>query len=77
METGMNADRRKSKETSSSKDSSGLSGWLDDALGQLNTDFPLSGAETEEDFEETDDSNEDVTEREHLDTNFPLSGGSE
>ncbi len=51
--------------------------WLERALERLNTEFPLSGAETEEDFSIGDDeSSEDTTEREHLNSNFPLSGGT-
>ena len=54
--------------------------FLSEAVRQMNTDFPLSGAETEADFttsaddESTDDN---ISEREHLDTNFPLSGGEQ
>lgn len=58
---------------------------LSDALKHINTNFPLSGGESEEDFEEAvdsldsdeDDNDSDITEREHLDTNFPLSGGTQ
>jgi hypothetical protein len=58
--------------------------WLQKALEQADTDFPLSGGETDEDLDdgaEEDDAAED-TKDEHkssflddLDTDFPLSGG--
>jgi len=58
---------------------------LSDALDHIDTNFPLSGGETEEDFDESIESlgtdekgdDSDITEREHLDTNFPLSGGTQ
>lgn len=58
---------------------------LSDALKHIDSNFPLSGGESEEDFDEAvdsldsdeDDSESDITEREHLDTNFPLSGGTQ
>lgn len=60
---------------------------LSDIIKNVDTHFPLSGGETDEDLDEaiestTDEDNEnadspDVTEREHLDTNFPLSGGTQ
>ncbi len=54
----------------------GILGAIDEAINQLNTDFPLSGGETEEDFGLPDEIEEDAVKKEHLDTNFPLSGGT-
>ncbi len=53
---------------------------LSEAVRQMNTDFPLSGAETEADFTTSSDdeaTDDNISEREHLDTNFPLSGGEQ
>jgi hypothetical protein len=56
--------------------------WLENGLGRINTEFPLSGGETEEDFDDEygkdrdeDDEDDNITQREHLNSNFPLSGG--
>lgn len=52
------------------------SSWLE--ASKLDTEFPLSGGETEEDFsggDEEDEDDSDISSREHLDDNFPLSGG--
>lgn len=64
--------------------------WIEnivDKIQKLDTEFPLSGGETEEDFESVDDKEEDETGEEKadkskktsffddLDTEFPLSGG--
>ncbi len=55
--------------------------FIKNEINGLNTHFPLSGGETEEDMGTNDvdeddiDEEEDVADREHLDTNFPLSGG--
>ena len=66
------------------------SSWIKDMLAKIDTDFPLSGNEQEEDFEDDNDDQdediEDITETkekphkkttffEDLDTEFPLSGG--
>jgi hypothetical protein len=48
---------------------------IDEAISQLNTDFPLSGAETEEDLSINSDLDEKIVSKEHLNDNFPLSGG--
>lgn len=55
---------------------------LSDFLKNIDTNFPLSGGETDEDLDESiesvsDDDDTDISEREHLDTNFPLSGGTQ
>lgn len=60
---------------------------LSDMLHNIDTNFPLSGGETDDDLEEAIESLEDditpsgdtddFADREHLDTNFPLSGGTQ
>jgi hypothetical protein len=61
--------------------------WIENIvenIQKLDTEFPLSGGETEEDFENADDSeeggeNEEQTTKtsfnDDLETEFPLSGG--
>ena len=53
-----------------------LVSWIQDSLKGLNTEFPLSGGEQEEDLTAPE---ETATEHkgflDNLDTNFPLSGG--
>ena len=55
--------------------------WLQKALEQEDTDFPLSGGEEDEDLDDGEDDEESDTEdtessfKEDLDTDFPLSGG--
>ncbi len=52
--------------------------WFFEA-SRLDTEFPLSGGETEEDLrsgsDDNDDDDDDFASREHLEDNFPLSGG--
>lgn len=71
-------DKNQENEHSSHEHKSGLKAWLDEAVHQLENDFPLSGNETQHDIEssdETEGEETDVPHKEHLDTNFPLSGG--
>ena len=62
--------------------------WIDsitERIQKLDTEFPLSGGETEEDFESIDDTEDSIEEkkedhhhtsfRDDLETEFPLSGG--
>jgi len=58
--------------------------WIGKILEQIDTDFPLSGGEEEEDFENVNEATGDDEEPEEhkkssffedLDTDFPLSGG--
>ena len=54
-----------------------------EGIQKLDTQFPLSGGETEEDFESATGKDEETDEKEHtktsfredLDSEFPLSGG--
>lgn len=39
------------KETNNKPEEEKKESWLEEALEKVNTDFPLSGGETEEDFE--------------------------
>ena len=43
--------------------------WIEEALENIDSDFPLSGGETDDDLEFGDEEDEE------LDTQFPLSGG--
>ncbi len=76
-----------------SNENQGHESWLDKALDKINTDFPLSGGETDEDLESEEDtedvadSGEEKAEPKHeswlghildnVDTDFPLSGGEQ
>jgi|GEM_PF-6103735 len=45
--------------------------WIEEALENIDSDFPLSGGETDDDLEFGDDDETD----DDLNTQFPLSGG--
>lgn len=55
-----------------------LVSWIKGTLEHLNTDFPLSGGEQEEDLTGPGENKEQHSGfLEHLNTNFPLSGGTD
>ena len=41
--------------------------WLEEALGKIDTDFPLSGGETDEDLEPEEDADDDEFDEEEND----------
>ncbi len=52
--------------------------WIDDItddLKKVNTEFPLSGGETDEDLDKALTDDEKTSFFDDLDTEFPLSGG--
>ncbi|MCF8451277.1 MAG: hypothetical protein K9G49_15490 [Taibaiella sp.] len=70
------ADNSAEKDNQSEHQHHGILEIIDEAISQLNTDFPLSGAETEDDFSTDGDLGEKIVSKEHLADNFPLSGGA-
>jgi hypothetical protein len=66
-----NADENSASQPKQEEHHHGIMEVIEEAISQLNTEFPLSGGEPNEEII----SPEEVVAKEHLNSNFPLSGG--
>lgn len=75
MET-LNKNEHEDLKPKNDTDQNDLAGWIQGAVNQSETEYPLSGGETEGDFSAPlQDEEERKNFLDELDTQFPLSGG--